>query len=175
MDKLLPGHLKQNVLIVSNHNFHIHHATVMYLNFYNQAWFPTAITNSWGFSVSFEKHSFTRSLIPHPRTFFHCSQREEGRRRNVEVREKHWPAAFRTDWGPYTSRPGIEPATRQVPRQELNLQRFSLWDDAPTEPHRPGRASAYLYCSFLALHVWDNRHGLHTGQSPRYVRDKHQF
>lgn len=46
MDKLLSGHLKQNVLIVSNHNFHSHHTTIMCLNFYNPVWSPTAIINS---------------------------------------------------------------------------------------------------------------------------------
>ena len=67
--------------------------------------------------------------------------REEGRERNIDVREKHRLVAslMRPDWG-LAVRLGIEPATQicALPgNRTCNLQ--------PTEPHRPGHH----------LHVFD--------------------
>ena len=46
-------------------------------------------------------------FYPHPKTFFHCFlEREEGRKRSIDVREKHLSVAFS-----YTPRPGTKPTT----------------------------------------------------------------
>ena len=65
---------------------------------------------------------------------------EKERERNIDVREKHWLAAFckHLDWG-------LNLQPRHVPDQESKWQPFGLQGDAqPTEPHQPGLVSGGL-------------------------------
>ena len=79
---------------------------------------------------------------------FWC-QREEGRDRNINVREKHRSVDSRVA-------PGIEPATRYMFDQELNLLQFGVWDDTqPTEP--PGNTYIYWYRTTSMTYYWRER------------------
>lgn len=82
--------------------------------------------------TSFFKNYF---LTPHLRMCLLILDRKEGteRRRNVDVREKHWSPTICAPTGDRTHNLGLGP------HRELNLQPGGVWDDAPTKP--PGQSS----------------------------------
>ena len=57
---------------------------------------------------------------------------------------------------PVLPRPGIEPATRYMFDQELNLLQFGVWDDTqPTAP--PGNTYIYWYRTTSMTYYWRER------------------
>ena len=63
---------------------------------------------------------------PHPRTHFHCFQREGGRKKHRCKREASIGCL------PYVPKPGIKPATQVCDLTRNRPTNFQLWDDAPT-------------------------------------------
>ena len=95
-------------------------------------------------------------FYPHPKTVFHCFEREreggkpgEEKERNINVREKYQLVAFWTcpteDW---TCNPGI------CPDQELNPQPFGAQDDTPTNQDTSAMARICLMEQFGQKPNW---------------------
>ena len=79
-------------------------------------------------------------------------QREEGRERNIEGREKHQLVASHTclDWASYTPRAGLNLRPRPVPWLGIELSTFQFQEDAPTNSHaRQDPVSSFLIDQLL--------------------------
>ena len=94
----------------------------------------------------------------HPRTFFHCFERE----RNIDVREKHRLVAscrlLTQDW---THNLGM------CPDQKSSLQPFGVWDDGPASWAAQARGTTWLFISWLhPLHRALNTYYSGPGAAP---------